>query len=83
MYSYSVTTGEFNGDGDGKDVAVGVPRGAHLSGKVVLYDSNLNNLNNLTGDQIGAYFGYSLASLDVNGDGLDDLLVGESCKCIT
>ena len=33
---YSVTTGEFNGDGDGMDVAVGMPRGANLTGKVKL-----------------------------------------------
>ena len=31
---YSVTTGEFNGDGDKLDVAVGMPRGANLTGKV-------------------------------------------------
>lgn len=31
---YSVTTGEFNGDGDNADVAVGMPRGASLTGKV-------------------------------------------------
>ena len=73
---YSTTTGEFNGDGDRLDVAVGMPRGANLTGKVVFYNANLTNLNNVTGDQIGAYFGYSLASCDVNGDGLDDLAIG-------
>ena len=79
---YSTTTGEFNGDGDRLDVAVGMPRGANLTGKVVLYNANLTNLNNVTGDQIGAYFGYSLASCDVNGDGLDDLLIGKTnIKC--
>ena len=31
---YSVATGEFNGDGDKMDVAVGMPRGANLTGKV-------------------------------------------------
>jgi hypothetical protein len=31
---YSTTTGEFNGDGDRLDVAVGMPRGANLTGKV-------------------------------------------------
>ena len=30
---YSVTTGEFTGD-DALDIAVGMPRGANLSGKV-------------------------------------------------
>lgn len=31
---YSVATGDFNGDGDATDVAVGMPRGANLTGKV-------------------------------------------------
>jgi len=73
---YSVATGEFNGDGDNADVVVGMPRGANLTGKVVLYNANLTNLNNMTGDQIGAYFGYSVASCDLNGDQLDDVIVG-------
>ncbi len=31
---YSVTTGEFDGDRDSSDTAVGMPRGAGLTGKV-------------------------------------------------
>lgn len=31
---------------------------------------------NITGEQIGAYFGYSMCALDVDGDGLDDLIIG-------
>ena len=33
-------------------------------------------MKNVTGGQIGAYFGYSLASGDLDGDGRDDLIIG-------
>lgn len=34
------------------------------------------NLFNRTGDQMGSYFAYSLCAADVDGDGLDDLVIG-------
>ena len=41
---YSVTTGEFTGD-DELDIAVGMPRGANLSGKVIDLVIGTNFLN--------------------------------------
>lgn len=43
---------------------------------MVLYTRDLENFKNITGSQIGAYFGYSLASGDIDGDGTDDIIVG-------
>lgn len=72
---YSSVTGGFDGKNK-PGVAVGMPRGGGLLGKVLIFSWNLTNLYNITGEQIGAYFGYSLCSVDVDGDGLDDLIVG-------
>jgi FG-GAP repeat len=34
------------------------------------------NVFNVTGTQLGAYFGYSVCASDVDGDGFQDLVVG-------
>ena len=43
---------------------------------VFLTGRRLLQLNNLTGTQIGSYFGHSIAVLDANGDGYDDVAIG-------
>ncbi|CAH0585673.1 unnamed protein product [Chrysodeixis includens] len=88
-YSYlgmSVTSGNFFG-GDRASYVAGAPR-AHGTGEVVIFSklatedwgrTDLNILNFtllLKGEQFGSNFGYEVASADVNGDGLPDLLVG-------
>ncbi|XP_026812999.1 integrin alpha-PS2-like isoform X2 [Rhopalosiphum maidis] len=72
---YSVAVGAF-GFGSESGAAVGMPRGAGLFGKVLLYSTDLINLYNITGDQLGAYFGYSICVSDVDGDGGDDIIIG-------
>lgn len=72
---YSSVSGDFTGDG-ASGVAVGMPRGGGLLGKVLIFSWNMTNLQNITGEQIGAYFGYSLCVVDVDGDRLDDLIIG-------
>ncbi|KAM7348641.1 integrin subunit alpha inflated isoform 2-T5 [Cochliomyia hominivorax] len=72
---YSMVTGDFNGDRL-EDIAIGMPRGAGLLGKIVVNKWNMVNIFNITGRQIGEYFGYAMATSDVDGDGLDDLIIG-------
>jgi hypothetical protein len=73
---YSLALGHFDGDGH-PDLAVGMPRGANLTGKVIfLTGRTMGQLHNLTGSQVGAYFGHAVAVCDVNGDGLDDVVIG-------
>nr|XP_015815467.2 integrin alpha-5 isoform X1 [Nothobranchius furzeri] len=73
---YSVTSGEFSGDSE-EDFITGVPKGLMLYGLVsILNGRDLNSLLNLTGEQMGSYFGYAVAVTDINKDGFDDLVVG-------
>lgn len=72
---YSVAVGDFTDEGE-QGVAVGMPRGSNLLGKVVLFTWNLTNHQNISGTQLGSYFGYAIAVNDVDGDGKDDLIIG-------
>ncbi|CAB3370851.1 Hypothetical predicted protein [Cloeon dipterum] len=72
---YSVAAGDFTGEGR-QGCAVGMPKGANLLGKVLLYTWDLVNVVNVTGTQLGSYFGYSICATDLDGDGLQDLVVG-------
>lgn len=73
---YSTITGDFLGNGE-EGIAVGMPRGNDLKGKVLLFTWNLTNLPyQFTSDQIGSYFGYALAASDVDGDGKLDIIIG-------
>lgn len=68
--------GRFSGS-EAMDAAIGVPKGSNLTGKVVIMTSNLGEVaQNVSGEQVGSYFGHSLTTADVNGDGLDDIIVG-------
>lgn len=78
-YSYlgmAVTGGKYYGDS--YSFASGAPR-AEGVGQVVIFSKNNSNPMLVTqiinGTQFGSNFGYELATADVNGDGLADLIV--------
>uniref|UniRef100_A0A4X1TU46 Integrin alpha-V n=1 Tax=Sus scrofa TaxID=9823 RepID=A0A4X1TU46_PIG len=73
---YSVAVGDFNGDGI-DDFVSGVPRAARTLGMVYIYDGkNMSSLHNFTGEQMAAYFGFSVAATDINGDDYADVFIG-------
>ncbi|KAF7653899.1 hypothetical protein LDENG_00077270 [Lucifuga dentata] len=73
---YSVAVGEFSGDQE-EDFVAGIPKALMLYGSVsVLNGTDLKTVINYTGEQMGSYFGYAVATTDINSDGMADLLVG-------
>ncbi|XP_051842020.1 integrin alpha-V isoform X1 [Antechinus flavipes] len=73
---YSVAVGDFNDDGI-EDFVSGVPRAARTLGMVYIYDGkNMSSLYNFTGEQMAAYFGFSVAATDINGDDYADVFIG-------
>ena len=36
----------------------------------------MTSIKNITGEQLGAYFGYSITTGDIDGDKKDDLIIG-------
>ncbi|XP_051918216.1 integrin alpha-11-like isoform X2 [Hippocampus zosterae] len=75
-FGYSL--GSLLGSGGSEVVLAGAPRFNH-SGKVVSFTldrrGNVEVLQALVGEQMGSYFGSVLLSMDVDGDGLSDLLL--------
>ncbi|XP_055880602.1 integrin alpha pat-2-like isoform X3 [Biomphalaria glabrata] len=72
---YSSAVGHFDDDSV-EDYVVGIPKGEQYLGKVVLYNQNMTEFGSLVGEQMGSYFGSAVAVTDLNGDRLDDIIVG-------
>ncbi|XP_072105001.1 integrin alpha-8-like isoform X2 [Mobula birostris] len=73
---YSLALGEFTGDSV-NEYLVGAPRGRHTLGSVtILWSTNMTAIKSIIGEQVAAYFGYTVTVLDINSDGRDDILVG-------
>ncbi|XP_040187754.1 integrin alpha-IIb-like [Rana temporaria] len=70
---FAVAYGEFTED-DSPEIVLGSP--IMLSRGMVEIYSGSKNMVTFKGEQTASYFGHSVAVTDINGDGLDDLLVG-------
>uniref|UniRef100_A0A8C1INJ8 Integrin subunit alpha 2 n=1 Tax=Cyprinus carpio TaxID=7962 RepID=A0A8C1INJ8_CYPCA len=75
LLGYSVTSVS---DGSSEFFVAGAPRAVHR-GQVIVYSVNSQNqpviIDSQRGDQIGSYFGSVLCPVDVNADGVTDLLL--------
>ncbi|KAJ0070616.1 hypothetical protein NL108_016900, partial [Boleophthalmus pectinirostris] len=74
---YSVGAGPFLSESS-MEVVGGAPQ-YNQRGKVFIFSVDYNRLRvltNVSGKELGSYFGASLCALDLNADGLSDLLVG-------
>ncbi|KAJ8004344.1 hypothetical protein DPEC_G00158200 [Dallia pectoralis] len=75
---YSVSAGNFLHP-DSTEVVGGAPRYGN-TGKVYIFSTDSTALQiifEVRGEQIGSYFGKTVCAVDLNSDGLSDLLVGE------
>ncbi|XP_071500819.1 integrin alpha-PS2-like [Diadema antillarum] len=71
---YAVASGNFKDDSR-PEYAVTIPRHKQAFGKVVLYNSNLEQYHALENGDMGSYFGHTLVVSDLNNDGWDDLVI--------
>ncbi|CAG9785810.1 unnamed protein product [Diatraea saccharalis] len=80
-FGYSVESGIFEENGTVLRVA-GAPRSSKGYGQVFIFEAPTRETDPLkiktrfAGPQLGSYFGASLCTVDIDSDGLDDLLVG-------
>lgn len=79
LLGYQVTFGRVF-DRNIVDMIVSMPRYSYLFGGMVFFRNDSGNIfrkeRNITGSQLGAYMGFSLINIDLNKDGLDEIIIG-------
>nr|XP_014099168.1 integrin alpha-PS3-like [Bactrocera oleae] len=88
---YAVGCGHFNGNNSGKlSYVVTMPNAnserklgqAHIYTASLSWDNTFHLQRGESGNQYGEYFGYSLLVDDLNGDGIDDMLISAPYRIV-
>lgn len=84
-FGYAVGSGKFfteNSAGSDIQYVAGAPRGKDMAGEVTVFNfpetqnEPLKLIQRIIGQQVYSYFGSVISAVDLNGDGLDDLIIG-------
>ncbi|XP_017485527.1 PREDICTED: integrin alpha-PS3-like, partial [Rhagoletis zephyria] len=82
---YAVASGFFEKNNQQLYYVATVPRAYQLLGQALIYTRKFGaykQVLNLAGEQYGELFGYAVLVEDVNGDGLDDILIGAPYRTV-